>query len=155
METVTIEQQVQAGMRTSASRNFVVVPPQRTMQPAPINAEVVHTIDATPSATQHIELRTSAVDRALGFVLATLPLCAFFSAVTLGICVAGFSVPVMSVASLIILSTVFAVVWTVAYLYTLSISAEGVSMYEAQSRWDVIKAEQAMRWQAWMMERRP
>jgi hypothetical protein len=54
---------------------------------------------------------------------------------------------------LVITFTVFAVVWTIAYLYSLHISAEGVSLYEAQERWGVIKTEQQMRWQAWRLER--
>ncbi len=153
METITLEQQIEAGMRGAGPRNFVAAIPQRVSQPAPINAEVVHTIDTAPSATQHIELRTSATDRAIGFCISMSPIAAFFGVVVLGVCVVGYGIPLLSIPSLIILATVFAIVYTVAYLYTLHMSAEGVSMFEAQSKWDVIKSEQAMRWQAWMMER--
>lgn len=154
METVTLEEQAQMGMRRHAPTNFVPVAMQREQAtPAPINAEVVHTINATPSATQHIELRTSAVDRALGFAIATSPLAAGFAVVVVGICVLGFGVPLLSLPTLIITFTVFAIVWTIAYLYTLSISAEGVSMFEAQERWGVIKTEQQLRWQAWLLDR--
>jgi hypothetical protein len=73
--------------------------------------------------------------------------------VVVGICVLGFSVPLLSLPTLVITFTVFAVVWTIAYLYSLHISAEGVSLYEAQERWGVIKTEQQMRWQAWRLER--
>jgi hypothetical protein len=33
------------------------------------------------------------------------------------------------------------------YCYTLSISAEGVSHYEARNKWAVIREEQRRRWQ--------
>lgn len=150
METVTVEQQVAMGLRTQP-RNFVQVQPvqQRNLPSAPINAQVVHTIDATPSATQHIELRTSAVDRALGFAIATAPLASLFAVVVMAICALGFGVPLLGLPMLVIVATVFAVVWTVAYLYTLSISAEGVSLYEAQERWGVIREEQRLRWAQW------
>lgn len=149
MDTVTIEEQVAMGLRTPA-RNFVPVATQRrSMPPAPINAQVVHTIDAQPNATQHIELRTSAVDRALGFAIATAPLAALFSVVVMAICALGFGVPLVGLPMLVIVATVFAVVWTIAYLYTLSISAEGVSLYEAQEKWGILREEQRRRWEQW------
>jgi len=150
--TITLdEQESKYGIKRA---NFVPVIPRRDVPAAPINATVSHAIDATPSATQHVEMRTNAIDRALGFMIATLPLCVAFGGVVLGVCVLGFGVPILSLPALVILFTVFATTWTVAYLYTLQISAEGVSMYEAQSKWDVIREEQRLRWQAWLLERR-
>lgn len=155
METITIEEQTRMGLRTPGANHFVPAIAQKAMPavPAPpINANISHTIDVPPSATQHVELRTSAVDRALGFAIAVSPLAAGFAVVVVGICVMGFGVPLLSVPTLIITFTVFAIVWTIAYLYTLHISAEGVSMYEAQERWGTIRDEQRWRWQAWFME---
>ena len=155
--TITLDEQADRyGItRRAHPTNLVLETPRRAAATAaPINAAVVHTIDTTPSATQHVELRTNAIDRALGFMIATSPLAAGFGVVVLGVVVLGFGVPILSLPALVILFSVFAVVWTVAYLYTLSISAEGVSMYEAQSKWDIIRTEQAMRWQAWMLDRR-
>lgn len=153
METITLEEQERMGLRTQR-QHFVPVVARREPAPAaPINAAITHTIDAAPSATQHIELRTSAVDRALGFMIATAPLAAGFAVVVVGICVLGFGVPLLSLPTLIITFTVFAIVWTIAYLYTLSISAEGVSLYEAQEKWGVVRTEQMLRWQAWLLER--
>lgn len=148
METVTIEKQVTMGLRTP-QRNFVPVAMRRELPPAPINAQVVHTIDAMLSATQHIELRTSSVDRALGFAIATAPLAALFAVVVMAICALGFGVPLVGLPMLVIVATVFATVWTIAYLYTLSISAEGVSLYEAEKKWQVIIEEQRQRWAQW------
>ena len=36
--------------------------------------------------------------------------------------------------------------WLATYIYTLAISAEGIAMFEAKSKWDVIKREQQERW---------
>lgn len=135
------------------ANNYVATIPRQDGAPAPINAEVIHTIDAQPNATQHVELRTSAIDRAVGFMIATAPLCFGFAVAVVGIVVLGFGVPLVSVATLVIVFTVFAVVWTVAYLYTLSISAEGVSLFEAQEKWAIIRTEQQLRWQAWFLDR--
>jgi len=148
METVTVEQQVAMGLRTQ-QRNFVPVAMHRELPPPPINAQVVHTIDAMPSATQHIELRTSSTDRALGFTIATAPLAALFAVVVMAICALGFGVPLVGLPMLVIVATVFATVWTIAYLYTLSISAEGVSLYEAQEKWGILREEQRRRWNQW------
>lgn len=147
MDTITVEQQANMGLRTPPRRHFTPALARHDPPPAPLNAAVTHTVNATPSATQHIELRTSAVDRALGFAIATSPLAAGFAVVVVGICAVGFGVPLMSLPTLIITFTVFAVVWTIAYLYTLSISAEGVSMYEAQQKWGILREEQRRRWE--------
>lgn len=148
METITLEEQARMGLRTQR-QHFVPVVARRESTPAPINAAITHTINAVPSATQHIELRTSSVDRALGFAIATAPLAALFAVVIMAICALGFGVPLVGLPMLVIVATVFAVVWTIAYLYTLSISAEGVSLYEAQEKWGILREEQRQRWAQW------
>lgn len=153
METVTVEQQTNMGLRTAPRSHFTPALARRDPPPAPINAAVTHTIDVAPNATQHVELRTSAVDRALGFAIETAPLTAGFAVVVVGICVIGFGVPLMSLPTLIITFTVFAVVYTITYLYHLSISPEGVSLYEAQRKWNAIDREHDRRWAAWLLER--
>lgn len=151
--TITLEEQVASGMRSQRPSNFVPALALRNEQPAPVNSTINHTIDVTPSATQHIELRTSATDRAVGFMISTLPLASAFSMVVVGICVLGYNVPLMSLPTIIIVFTVFAVVWCIAYVYTLSISAEGVSMFEARERWSIIRDEHRMRWNAWLEDK--
>lgn len=154
-DTITLEQQEAMGLR-QPRRNYITPAaslPRRDVPAAPVNAEVNHTIDAAPVSTQHVEMKTSAVDRALGFLIATLPLCGAFAITVVGIVVLGFGVPLMSLPTLVIAFIVFVTVWIVAYLYTLYVSAEGVAMYEAQSKWDVIRTEQMLRWKAWLLER--
>lgn len=145
METITRERQ--EGMGMVKRSNFVPAIVSRHAMPAmPINAEIVHTIDAPLSATQHIEVRTSSVDRAAGFLLASVPLYLTFSAAIVAVVVFGFQVPLASLATLVIFLLTFAAAWVIGYTYTLTVSAEGVSLLEAKSKWDVIRYEQQRRW---------
>lgn len=145
METITREQQENMGMVKRS--NFVPAIASRHVMPAmPINAEIVHTIDAPLSATQHIEMRTSSVDRAAGFLIASIPLYLTFSGAVVAVVVFGFQVPLASLATLTIFMLTFSAAWVVGYTYTLTVSAEGVSLLEAKSKWDVIRYEQQRRW---------
>ena len=145
---ISIAQQEQMGLRRSAQpSNFV--PPSRNPQPVqvlPPVQEIHYGLDVVPSSTQHVELRTSAVDRANGFVRIVGPLSGLAAFVVTLVAILGFKTPVFSISALLIFSTVFTVAYLGAWLYTLSISAEGVSMFEAKSKWEVIKREQANRW---------
>ncbi len=119
--------------------------PVRRMAPNELNM-VQHTIDVQPSATHYVEMKTSAVDRSKGFLLATVPL---FAGLALGlvlISVFFFAVPFLSLTALVIFWLSFVGAWLISYLYTLAVSAEGIALFEARSKWDVIKREQAERW---------
>jgi hypothetical protein len=144
--TVTRQEQIQNGL-VKAPKNFVHANPHRNVPAMPVNAEVVHTIDAPLSATQHIDMRTSAVDRAKGFLIASLPLYAAFSFLVLLIAVVGFGIPLFSIPALLIAWLSFVAAWIVGYGYTLTVSAEGVSLFEAKSKWGIIKEEQRRRWE--------
>jgi len=146
METVTREQQYQTGM--VARSNFVpAIPGRRELPMMPINAEINHTIGAPLSATQHIEMRTSSVDRAAGFLLASVPLYAAFATAVVAVVVFGFRVPLASLATLVIFLLTFVAAWIIGYTYTLTVSAEGVSLFESKNKWDILKEEQRRRWE--------
>jgi hypothetical protein len=72
-------------------QNNSYVPELRRVQmPAmPIDATIQHTIDVPATATQHIEVKTSAVDRAQGFLLASIPLYLAFATAVVALCVLG------------------------------------------------------------------
>lgn len=158
-DTVTLEQQVEMGLRKRMpERNWVpteqpLAKAEQPTPPMPLNSEVVHTIDVVPSATQHVEVRTNSQDRAWGFVIETLPLCSGFAAVVLGICSLGFGVQLFGLPALVIVFTVFATGWTLAYLRYLGMSAEGVTLYEAQEKWGILRDEQRMRWRVYWYEK--
>ena len=129
--------------------NYVPAPIRREAPALPIEAEIVHTIDAAPNATQHIEMKTSAVDRAQGFLIASVPMYALFGTAVVALCVLGWNVPLYSLATLTIFTLAFLAAWVVGYAWTLHVSAEGVSLYEAKQKWAIIEREQRERWAAW------
>lgn len=148
MNTVTIDEQRAQGLTRQS--NFVPAlpaPVRRESLPMPLETNVAHVIDAAPLATQHVEMRTSAVDRAKGFLIASVPLYVAFATAVVAVVAIGWSVPVFSLATFVIFWLSFVASWVVGYTYTLSVSAEGVSLFEAKSKWDVIKREQAKRWE--------
>jgi len=109
--------------------------------------ETTHRIDVPMQATQHIEMKTSAVDRSRGFLIANVPL---FGAFALGVwLLSGLvtSTPLFSFLGLCILWSSFVLAWLASYWYTLRVSAEGVSMYEARQKWGIIREEHRRRWQ--------
>lgn len=128
-----------------AKRNYVANIPVTQAAP-PLKGEIVHTINAAPLATQHVEVKTSAVDRAKGFLIASVPLYLTFAAAVVAVVVFGFSVPLASLATLTIFFLSFTAAWVVGYCYTLQTSAEGVALYEAKQKWATIRDEQRWRW---------
>lgn len=105
-----------------------------------------HTLDVPMQATQHIEMKTSAVDRSKGFLLANVPL---FGAFAIGVWLLSkllTATPLFSLAGLCILWLSFVLAWVATYWRTLQMSAEGIAMHEAKEKWNVIKREQDRRW---------
>jgi hypothetical protein len=119
--------------------------PVRRMTPADLNT-VTHALDVTPTATHHVEMKTSAVDRSKGFLLATVPLFAGFALGLVLVSVFFLSVPFWSLTALVIFWLSFVGSWLASYLYTIAVSAEGIAMFEARSKWKVIEREQTERW---------
>jgi hypothetical protein len=105
-----------------------------------------HTIDVRPNALSSIDMQTSAVDRAKGFLISTVPL--FVGLATLSTLAAAylFELPILCFATTVIFWLTFIGAWLAAYVYTLRVSAEGIALFEARSKWDVIKKEQEERW---------
>jgi len=146
---VTIEEQEQMELRRPR-RELVQPEPQkqaivRRMTPAELN-QVQHVIDVAPSAQHIVTMKTSARDRAEGFLIATVPLFAAFALAIVLISVFFFSVPFMSLTALVVYWLAFVAAWLIAYVYTLATSAEGIAMFEARQKWNVIKREQEERW---------
>ena len=146
-EVITLEQQRAQGLRPSSQKFVPAGPVRRDLPAMPINASVNHVIDVAPVATQHVEMRTSAVDRSLGFLIASVPLYAGFALLVLLVSIFFAGVPFLSLPALVIFWLSFVLAWLLGYAYTLSVSAEGVSHYEARQKWGVIKEEQRRRWQ--------
>lgn len=106
-----------------------------------------HTLNVPLGATQHIEMKTSAVDRSKGFLIANVPL---FAAFALGVwLLSGLitSTPLFSFLGFCILWLSFVLAWLASYAYTLRVSAEGIAMFEAKSKWRILEKEQDRRWE--------
>lgn len=108
--------------------------------------EVAHTINVPLNATQHIELRTSAVDRAKGFLIGTVPLYAAFAVGVTAAAVWLTGEPILSFWAFMVFWLSFVLAWLAGYKMTLDKSAEGIAHYEAHEKWGVIKEEQRRRW---------
>lgn len=119
---------------------------QEPIQLAPRH-EVSHIIDVPMNATQHIEMKTSAVDRSLGFLLASVPLYLAFALGVVLLTVLFTSTPFFSFWSLAIFWLSFVLAWLWGYRETLMKSAEGIAYMEAMRKWDVIEHEQEKRWE--------
>lgn len=119
------------------NNNFVPALPVKMDTPAP-NTKLETNLEVPMSATQHVELRTSGVDRAKGYLLSTLPLCGAFGVAVVAVAVVGAGVPLMSLVTLAIFWLSFVAAWLLGYCYTLHVSPEGVSLYEARRKWDLL-----------------
>lgn len=149
----TISRAEQESMGMVKKRNNFTAPAEVTSlarrgpaQLLPVQ-ETSHTLDVPMQATQHIEMKTSAVDRSKGFLIANVPL---FGAFAVGVWLLSGLVtatPLLSFLGLCILWSSFVLAWLASYAYTLHMSAEGVSMFEARSKWKVIRDEQRRRWE--------
>ena len=135
-----LENFVGAGQQTTALAK------RQRMEVLPVQ-DTRHVIDVPLQSTTNIEMKTSAVDRSKGFLIANVPL---FSAFAIGVWLLSGLItasPLFSFLGLCILWSSFVLAWLASYAYTLSVSAEGVSHYEARQKWDVIKTEQRRRWE--------
>jgi hypothetical protein len=80
---VTYQEQIDMGLikpKGAMVQAAPSLPVVRRMPPSELN-NVTHTIDVAPSAQHIVEMKTSAVDRSKGFLIATVPL---FGAFALG-----------------------------------------------------------------------
>lgn len=145
---VTVEEQIKMGIRQPT--NYVPAQPivvaDRRPQPKMEIMPPQHNFDlaVTPTGTTHVEMKTSAQDRAWGFLIASTPRTFVFSlAITL---ISMLSTDIGVLAGIVLLVSIFAVVEIVSYVFTLAISAEGTAHYEARQKWGIIREEQRQRW---------
>lgn len=147
-QIVSYQEQVDAGLIRKPSKLVVpqsAAPVVRRMGASELNT-VSHTLDVAPSATHYVEMKTSAVDRSKGFLIATVPLFGAFALGVLLVAVFFWSVPLFSLPALVVFWLSFVAAWLFAYLWMLLVSAEGIALFEAWSKWNVIKREQSERW---------
>lgn len=143
---VSYEEQIEQGLVRRRS-NFTAPAPQPIVRKVDTALQqTAHVIDVAPTATQHVEMKTSAVDRALGFLIANVPLFGAFALVVVLAAINLHSSPLLSWFAFNIFWTTFTLTWLISYVVTLAISAEGVAFFEAWMKWRVISREQDRRW---------
>lgn len=125
-------------------QNFVPALPARQVERRP-DANT-YTIDVPLASTQHIEMRTNAVDRAKGFLLSNIPLVAAFALGVSILRVTATGAPFWTMATLAWFWAVFVLAWLISYCVTLLLSAEGVAFFEAYSKWRLLGREQENIW---------
>lgn len=133
------------------TRNFVPAIAESRERQLParrIDAQALQHLEASINvplgASQTLHVETNSVDRARGFLIASLPRTFAFSlAVAI---VAIVAAGVSALVALTVLFATFAAAELLSYAVTLLMSAEGVSLYEARRKWNVIEREQENRW---------
>ena len=145
---VAVDQQIEMGVLRHANPKYVparVETQAITHRPA---VEVMPQNDfnmaVTPTSTTHVDMRTSAQDRAWGFLIASTPRTFVFSLAIVLISMLATDIGV--IAGIVMLVSIFSVVELASYAFTLAISAEGTANYEARQKWAVIREEQRERW---------
>lgn len=144
---VSYEEQIEQGLVRRRS-NFTTPAPQPIVRKIDASLQqTAHVIDVAPTATQHVEMKTSAVDRALGFLIANVPLFGAFALVVVLAAINLHSSPLLSWFAFNVFWVTFTLSWLISYVVTLAISAEGVAFFEAWMKWRIISREQDRRWE--------
>lgn len=145
---VTVDQQIEMGVLRHANPKYV---PARVETQAITHRPTVEVMPqnnfdmaVTPTSTTHVDMRTSAQDRAWGFLIASTPRTFVFSLAIVLISMLATDIGV--IAGIVMLVSIFSVVELASYAFTLAISAEGTANYEARQKWAVIREEQRERW---------
>lgn len=133
------------------TNNFVVPTPPRQQLPA--QSSHTMTLGVTSSSTAVIDVRTSHVDRAKGYLLSTVPLCFFGSLCVVILRTAWYSAPFLSVLTLAWFFVVFVLAWLASYIVGYVIqSPEFVMLFEARGKLRLLEREQVERWKYYNQE---
>jgi hypothetical protein len=121
--------------------------------PAP--APIVRRVEVLPPEPHEVspalpvqtvqKVTTSAVDRAKGFSIVSIPLAAMAGFVAFLVAVGLFSVPIVSGAALVVLFGTFAGVWLVAWIWHQSASPDGITLWTVILHYKLLRHEQKAR----------
>jgi len=134
--------------RYNSNQNFVapIAQPSRRQPMQAIPVDVNYEIAVPLQSTQHVEMRTTAVDRAHGFAIRTRQLGLIIGLAITVAAIVLVKVPILSFWSLAIYVMTYATVWLWAYYLDLKHSPEGIARNESDRKWDVIERHQARMW---------
>ena len=106
-----------------------------------------YSLRAPQGATQHIEMRTSHVDRAKGHLIFTVPMIAIVALLVPVVKAMATEAPVTVMAGLTLWFVTFAILWAGTWVVSLVISAEGIGLISELLKWKLLFREQDRRWQ--------
>jgi len=136
------EQERQDLLRPTRRPNFVSVP--QAQEPVRFSPHQVELAVNHPT-TQHVELRTSAVDRAQGFQWMITPISAVVAILAVLVSLA-FDNEFFTFWSLLIFWLTFCLVYVAGWVLTVLITPEFISLLSMHRQWNVIEKEQDRRW---------
>lgn len=123
--------------------NFVSIP--QAQQPVRFAPHQVDLAINHPT-TQHVELRTSAVDRAQGFQWMITPISVVVAILAVLVSIA-FENEFLSFWTILIFWSSFCLVYVAGWILTAVVTPEFVSLLSTWRQWNVIEKEQDKRWQ--------
>ena len=106
-----------------------------------------YSLRAPQGATQHIEMRTSHVDRAKGHLIFNVPMIAIVALLVPVVKAMATEAPVTVMAGLTLWFVTFAILWAGTWVVSLVISAEGIGLISELLKWKLLFREQDRRWQ--------
>ena len=112
--------------------------------PQPTNEE--YALRAPQGATQHVELRTSMTDRAVGHLIANVPMLAVIAILTPVLWRMAAAAPISTGFAMTLWFITFAVMWGGSWALSLVMSAEGIGLISELLKWKLLFREQAHRW---------
>lgn len=154
---VTYEEQIAMGLIrkkdpfVAPAKTGEILPPVRRVEPVPGHQAQVN-YNVTPTATQHILVKTSATDRAQAFNISIKSLSTVVGGAAVLVAIWWGDIPLLSLPAVVVFVLTFAICWVIGYRQSLLHSAEGVSLFEARNKWKVIQYDVKKRWQAYDRE---
>jgi hypothetical protein len=129
-------------------KNFV--PALREPSPQIIEVEVPRDLPATPNTV--LLPQAGYQDRARGFSIATAPLAGVAGLVAALVGIIGWSVPIASLATLLLALGGFVFVWLLAYLAYVFVSPDGTMFVHTLLMWRHLGREQKERFKRYGMK---
>ena len=116
----------------------------RTDLPQPVTEE--YALRAPQGATQHVELRTSMTDRAVGHLIMNVPMLGFVAILTPVLWRLAATAPLTAGFAITLWFITFALLWAGSWVLSLVMSAEGIGLISELLKWKMLFREQDNRW---------
>lgn len=112
--------------------------------PQPMTDE--YALRAPQGATQHVEVRTSMTDRAVGHLIMNVPMLGFVAILAPVLWRMVGSAPITAGFAITLWFITFALLWAGTWALSLVMSAEGIGLISELLKWKLLFREQSYRW---------